>query len=74
MITWALAYSSMGSADGVQVTTELLKASLSSGYFAVCMYLMYRLYRHQAIALPWLSSILESKESRSAKRDQKPDN
>ena len=74
MITWALSYSSMGSADGVQVTTELLKASLSSGYFAVCMYLMYRLYRHQAIALPWLSSILESKESRSAKRDQKPDN
>ncbi len=74
MITWAIAYSSMGSTDGVQVTTELLKASLSSGYFAVCMYLMYRLYRHQAIALPWLSSILESKESRSAKRDQKPDN
>jgi hypothetical protein len=76
MVTWAIAYSSMGGADGetVQVTTELLKASLSSGYFAFCMYLMYRLYRHQAIALPWLSSTLESKESRSAKRDQKPDN
>ena len=78
MITWAIAYGAMGGVptegEALQVTAELIKASLSSGYFALCMYLMYRLYRHQAIALPWVSSILERKESRSSKRDQKPDN
>ena len=78
MITWAIAYGAMGGVptegEALQVTAELIKASLSSGYFALCMYLMYRLYRHQAIALPWLSRISEHKESRSPKRDQKPDN
>jgi hypothetical protein len=63
MLAWAIAYGTMGGAptegETIQVTTELLKASFSSGYFAFCMYLMYRLYRHQAIALPW------SKESKS---------
>ena len=39
---------------------------------------MYRLYRHQAIALPWINNILETdnlenNKKRSAKRDQKPD-
>ncbi len=74
MVMWAIAYSAMGGVpiDGqsIQVTTELFKATLSSGYFAVCMYLMYRLYRHQAIALPWT----KSNEERSAKRNQKHDN
>ncbi|NMF59596.1 hypothetical protein [Pseudanabaena yagii] len=74
MVTWAIAYSAMGGvpSDGqsIQVTTELLKATLSSGYFAACMYLMYRLYRHQVIALPWN----KSNEVRSAKRAQKHDN
>jgi hypothetical protein len=59
MIVWAIAYSAMGGVptegDSIQVTSELLKASLSSGYFATCMYLMYRLYRHQSVGLPWLS-------------------
>lgn len=74
MVTWAIAYSAMGGvpSDGqsIQVTTELLKATLSSGYFAACMYLMYRLYRHQVIALNWT----KSNEVRSVKRDQKHDN
>jgi hypothetical protein len=78
MLTWAIAYGAMGGipTEGatLQVTSELIKATLSSGYFALCMYLMYRLYRHQAIALPWLRVISEIKEPRSIKRDQKPDN
>lgn len=56
--------------QSIQVTTELLKATLSSGYFAACMYLMYRLYRHQEIALSWT----KSNEVRSIKRDRKHDN
>lgn len=59
MLAWAIAYISMGGVptegESVQVVSELLKASLSSGYFAMCMYLMYRLYRHQSVGLPWLS-------------------
>ncbi|GBO53795.1 hypothetical protein APA_1743 [Pseudanabaena sp. lw0831] len=78
MLTWAIAYGAMGGVptDGetLQVTAELLKATLSSGYFALCMYLMYRLYRHQAISLPSLKILAELNESRSVKRDQKPDN
>jgi len=78
MITWAIAYGAMGGVptegETLQVTSELIKATLSSGYFALCLYLMYRLYRHQTIALPWLKDISVSKETRSAKRDQKPDN
>lgn len=78
MMTWAIAYGAMGGVptegETLQVTAELIKATLSSGYFAFCLYLMYRLYRHQEIALPWLKDISTIKETRSAKRDQKPDN
>ena len=78
MLTWAIAYGAMGGVptegEALQVTAELMKATLSSGYFALCMYLMYRLYRHQAIALPSLKILAERNESRSVKRDQKPDN
>ena len=78
MLTWAIAYGTMGGVptDGetLQVTGELLKGSFTSGYFALCLYLMYRLYRHQMIALPWVKANLEQKESQSAKRDQKLDN
>ena len=83
MLTWAIAYGAMGGVptDGetVQITAELIKATLSSGYFGICVYLMYRLYRHQAIALPWIKDNLESINSennkkRSAKRNQTPDN
>ncbi|MBD2175532.1 hypothetical protein H6F42_01200 [Pseudanabaena sp. FACHB-1998] len=66
MVTWAIVYSAMGGVpiegQSIQVTTELFKATVSSGYFAACMYLMYRLYRHQAIALPWLKGISDHKE------------
>ena len=78
MLTWAIAYGAMGGVptegEALQVTAELMKATISSGYFALCMYLMYRLYRHQAIALPSLKIFSERNESRSVKRDQKPDN
>jgi hypothetical protein len=83
MLTWAIAYGAMGGVptegETLQITTELIKATLSSGYFGICIYLMYRLYRHQAIALPWINNILETdnlenNKKRSAKRDQKPDN
>ncbi|WP_103668331.1 hypothetical protein [Pseudanabaena sp. BC1403] len=78
MLTWAIAYGAMGGVptegETLQVTAELMKATLSSGYFALCMYLMYRLYRHQAIALPSLKIFSERNESRSVKRDQKTDN
>ena len=78
MLTWAIAYGSMGgvSMEGetVQVTSELIKASFSSGYFAFCIYLMYRLYRHQAIALPWAKNNLDRKDGQAINRDQKPHN
>ena len=83
MLTWAIAYGAMGGVptegETLQITAELIKATLSSGYFGICIYLMYRLYRHQAIALPWINNILETdnlenNKKRSAKRDQKPDN
>ncbi|MFZ4557776.1 MAG: hypothetical protein ACOYN8_15545 [Pseudanabaena sp.] len=83
MLTWAIAYGVMGGVptegETLQITAELIKATLSSGYFGICIYLMYRLYRHQAIALPWINNILETdnlenNKKRSAKRDQKPDN
>jgi hypothetical protein len=78
ILTWAIAYGAMGGVptegEALQVTAELMKATLSSGYFALCMYLMYRLYRHQAISLPSLKILAERNESRSVKRDQKPDN
>ena len=65
VVIWAIGFGSMGGvpADGqtLQVTNELLKASLSSGYFGFCMYLMYRLYRHQSIALPRLPKSPNSK-------------
>jgi hypothetical protein len=57
VVTWAISYGAMGGVpmegETLQIATELIKASLSSGYFVFCMYLMYRLYRNQAIALPW---------------------
>ncbi len=83
MLTWVIAYGAMGGVptegEALQITAELIKATLSSGYFGICIYLMYRLYRHQAIALPWINNILETEnlennKKRSAKRDQKPDN
>jgi hypothetical protein len=84
MLTWAIAYGAMGGVptegETLQITAELLKATLSSGYFGICIYLMYRLYRHQAIALPWVNDILknnnnlEVNQNRSIKRDQKSDN
>ena len=78
MMTWAIAYGAMGGVptqgETLQVTSELLKGSFTTGYFAICMYLMYRLYRHQAIAMPWLKNNRERQETRSIKRDQKPDN
>ena len=69
MLTWAIAYGAMGGVptegEALQVTAELMKATLSSGYFALCMYLMYRLYRHQAIALPSLKILAERNELKS---------
>ena len=57
MLTWAIAYGAMGGVptegETVQVTAELVKATFSSGYFAFCTYLMYRLHKHQKIAFPW---------------------
>ena len=83
MLTWAIAYGAMGGVptegETLQITAELIKATLSSGYFGICIYLMYRLYRHQAIALPWIYNILETdnlenNKKRSAKRNQTHDN
>ena len=65
VVMWAIGFGTMGGvpADGqaLQVTNELLKASVSSGYFGFCLYLMYRLYRHQNIALPKLTKSPNSK-------------
>jgi hypothetical protein len=65
MLSWAIGYSAMGGVPSegatLQVTSELIKATFSSGYFALCLYLMYRLYCGQAIALPWIKNISEHK-------------
>lgn len=57
MLIWAIGYSAMGGVptegEAIQTAGELIKASLSSGYFAICLYLMYRLYRAQSVVLPW---------------------
>ncbi|MEI6327718.1 MAG: hypothetical protein WCP16_00695 [Pseudanabaena sp. ELA645] len=78
MLTWAIAYGAMGGVptegETVQITAELIKASLTSGYFGICIYLMYRLYRHQAIALPWMKDMLKNNKIRPANRNQTPDN
>jgi flagellar biosynthesis protein FliR len=66
MLTWAIAYGAMGGVptegETLQITAELIKATLSSGYFGICIYLMYRLYRHQAIALPSIKEMLRNKK------------
>jgi flagellar biosynthesis protein FliR len=66
MLTWAIAYGAMGGVptegETLQITSELIKATLSSGYFGICIYLMYRLYRHQAIALPSIKEMLRNKK------------
>jgi hypothetical protein len=58
MLAWAIAYGAMGGTptegESIQVMTELIKASLSSGYFATCLYLMYRMHRNKNISLPSL--------------------
>jgi len=68
MLIWAIAYGAMGGVpiegETVQITAELIKATFSSGYFAFCIYLMYRLHKHQKIAFPL------SKESRSTTGDR----
>jgi len=78
MLTWAIAYGAMGGVptegETLQITAELIKGTLSSGYFGICVYLMYRLYRHQAIALPWMKDILKNNKIRPANRNQTPDN
>lgn len=55
-ITWLISYAAFGSttqsSEGVQVSLELLKVTLSSTYFVAAIWLMYRLYKGKPLSLP----------------------
>lgn len=58
-LTWAISYSALGGgqdAESMQVSLEILKGTLSSGYFATSIWLMWQLYKGNKIKLPWSDS------------------
>jgi hypothetical protein len=61
-IAW-LVSTGAGSADGAssQASLEILKGTISSTYFAACIWLMFRIYKDKTIALPLLDLLSKSK-------------
>ncbi len=59
-LTWLISYATLGSTgqsgEGIQVSLELFKVTLSSTYFVTTIYLMYRLYKGKPLSLPWQKS------------------
>jgi hypothetical protein len=56
-LIWLSVYAMLGSQSGesIQVSTELIKGTFTSGYFMACTWLMIKLYRGKPISfLPWL--------------------
>jgi hypothetical protein len=57
LAAWLLIYAGSGAvgsgAEGVQVTSQLLQGTLSSFYFGVSVWLMYRLAKGKQVDLPW---------------------
>jgi hypothetical protein len=44
-----------------QASLEIFKGTVSSSYFAACIWLMFRLYKDRSIALPWSDRLSKSK-------------
>jgi hypothetical protein len=57
-LIWLSVYAMLGGAqsgESIQVSTELIKGTFTSGYFIACTWLMIKLYRGKPISfLPWL--------------------
>jgi hypothetical protein len=57
-LAWISVYALLGndvqSGESIQVTTELIKGTFTSGYFIACIWLMFKLYKGKAIGLPLL--------------------
>jgi hypothetical protein len=62
VVAWLIS-TSAGAADSssTQASLEILKGTISSSYFAACIWLMFRLYKDKAIALPWSDRPAKSK-------------
>jgi hypothetical protein len=58
-LIWLSTHAMLGggqSGESIQVATELLKGTFTSGYFIACTWLMFELYRGKNINLPWAES------------------
>jgi small neutral amino acid transporter SnatA (MarC family) len=55
-LIWLSTYTMLGgdhSGDSFNISIELFKGTLTSGYFMVCIWLMFKLYKGQNVSLPW---------------------
>ncbi|AFY69426.1 hypothetical protein Pse7367_1129 [Thalassoporum mexicanum PCC 7367] len=56
LVAWLLVYAGSGAIganpEGVQVTSQLIQGSLSSLYFGISVWLMYRLAKGKQVVLP----------------------
>ncbi len=59
-ILWLISYGAVGTMGqdnaSNQMSLELFKATFNSGYFALSIWLMFRLYKGKSISLPKLSN------------------
>ncbi|MEE3715989.1 hypothetical protein V2H45_04420 [Tumidithrix elongata RA019] len=62
-LAWLISSGASGSGDSTatQASLEILKGTISSTYFAASIWLMFRLYKDKAIALPGLKYLMKSK-------------
>ncbi|CAN1210976.1 hypothetical protein TUMEXPCC7403_12310 [Tumidithrix helvetica PCC 7403] len=62
-LAWLISSGASGSGDSAttQASLEILKGTISSTYFAASIWLMFRLYKDKAIALPGLKYLIKSK-------------
>jgi hypothetical protein len=57
-LIWLFIYAMLGSGaqsvESIQISTELIEGTFTSGYFVVCIWLMFKLYKGENISLPLL--------------------
>ncbi len=64
-LAWLSIYAMLGgqSGESLQVSTELIKGTFTSGYFMACTWLMIELYRGKKIGfLTWLDRSKQKRE------------
>jgi small neutral amino acid transporter SnatA (MarC family) len=63
-LIWLSIYAMLGSqsSESIQVSTELIKGTFTSGYFIACIWLMFKLYKGQNINLPWSERSTRTRE------------